>query len=37
MQQSAKFSPEEDFLAAVKAIPGISQIETQTYTIMPVV
>lgn len=27
-----KFEPEEAFLAAVKEIPGITQIETQTYT-----
>jgi hypothetical protein len=31
-----KFAPEADFLAAVKAIPGVAQVETQTYTIMPV-
>jgi hypothetical protein len=27
-----KFEPEESFLATVKKIPGISQVETQTYT-----
>ena len=31
-----KFAPEENFINAVKAIEGITQIETQTYTIMPV-
>jgi hypothetical protein len=30
-----KFAPEEDFLAKIKAISGISTVETQTYTIMP--
>lgn len=30
------FAPEEDFLAKVKAIDGISVVETQTYTLMPV-
>merc|ERR1712050_18435 len=27
------FAPEADFLAALKAIPGISAVETQTYTL----
>lgn len=31
----AQFSPEESFLASLKAIDGISQIETQTFTLMP--
>ncbi len=31
----AKFSPEESFLASLKAIDGIAEIETQTYTLMP--
>jgi len=31
-----KFAPEEEFLAAIKAISGVSAVETQTYTIMPV-
>mmetsp|Transcript_53 Transcript_53/g.80 ORF Transcript_53/g.80 Transcript_53/m.80 type:complete len:158 (+) Transcript_53:108-581(+) len=31
-----KFDPEEDFLEMVGVIDGISQIETQTYTKMPV-
>lgn len=35
-QEAQKFAPEADFLAAVKAIPGVSQVETQTYTLMPV-
>lgn len=30
-----KFAPEEDFLKKIKAIPGVSVVETQTYTIMP--
>lgn len=29
------FVPEEDFLAKLKAIDGVSQVETQTYTLMP--
>merc|ERR1712087_739166 len=28
------FKPEADFLAKLAAIPGISQVETQTYTLM---
>jgi predicted TPR repeat methyltransferase len=32
----AKFAPEEAFLQKLKAIEGISVVETQTYTIMPV-
>lgn len=34
--EGKNFSPEENFLSAVKAIDGVSQVETQTYTIMPV-
>eukprot|EP00601_Ochromonadales_sp_CCMP2298_P007058 CAMPEP_0173207946 /NCGR_PEP_ID=MMETSP1141-20130122/22226_1 /TAXON_ID=483371 /ORGANISM="non described non described, Strain CCMP2298" /LENGTH=119 /DNA_ID=CAMNT_0014134309 /DNA_START=61 /DNA_END=420 /DNA_ORIENTATION=+ len=30
------FAPEAEFLAALKAVGGVSQMETQTYTIMPV-
>jgi hypothetical protein len=30
-----KFAPEEDFLSKLKAIDGISVVETQTYTLMP--
>jgi hypothetical protein len=30
-----KFAPEEAFLNKLKSIDGISVIETQTYTIMP--
>lgn len=34
---SAKdFAPEKDFLDKLRSIDGISQIETQTYTFMPV-
>ena len=34
--EQAKFAPEEEFVAALKAINGVSTLETQTYTIMPV-
>ena len=30
------FPPEAAFLEAVKAIPGVSVVETQTFTVMPV-
>jgi hypothetical protein len=30
-----KFAPEEEFLTKLKTISGISSVETQTYTIMP--
>mmetsp|Transcript_8625 Transcript_8625/g.18409 ORF Transcript_8625/g.18409 Transcript_8625/m.18409 type:complete len:153 (+) Transcript_8625:24-482(+) len=33
--EAAGFAPEEDFLGKVKAIDGISTVETQTFTIMP--
>jgi len=33
--EESKFAPEEAFLAKLKAIDGISTVETQTYTIMP--
>merc|ERR1719296_554289 len=33
--EKASFAPEEDFLAKLKAIDGISEVETQTYTLMP--
>ena len=33
--EGAKFAPEENFLATIKAIPGITTVETQTYTLMP--
>lgn len=29
------FAPETDFLAKLQAIDGITQVETQTYTLMP--
>jgi hypothetical protein len=32
--EKAKFAPEEDFLAKLKAIHGISLVETQTFTLM---
>lgn len=35
--ESKGFAPENDFIAAIKAVDGVSQLETQTYTIMPVV
>mmetsp|Transcript_14734 Transcript_14734/g.15923 ORF Transcript_14734/g.15923 Transcript_14734/m.15923 type:complete len:150 (-) Transcript_14734:1291-1740(-) len=31
--ESKKFAPEEEFLASIKAIAGVTQVETQTYTI----
>jgi len=31
-----KFAPEADFLEAIKKIAGVSAVETQTYTTMPV-
>ena len=33
--EKAKFEPEESFLATLKGIKGVSAVETQTYTIMP--
>mmetsp|Transcript_11857 Transcript_11857/g.25672 ORF Transcript_11857/g.25672 Transcript_11857/m.25672 type:complete len:137 (+) Transcript_11857:68-478(+) len=33
--ESGGHGPEEDFLAKLKAIDGITEVETQTYTIMP--
>mmetsp|Transcript_14946 Transcript_14946/g.23797 ORF Transcript_14946/g.23797 Transcript_14946/m.23797 type:complete len:151 (+) Transcript_14946:88-540(+) len=33
--ESSGFKPEEEFIEKVKAIPGISFVETQTYTLMP--
>lgn len=33
--EKEKFKPEEDFLEKLKAIDGISTVETQTFTIMP--
>mmetsp|Transcript_21605 Transcript_21605/g.30265 ORF Transcript_21605/g.30265 Transcript_21605/m.30265 type:complete len:211 (-) Transcript_21605:398-1030(-) len=33
--ESSGFKPEEKFIEKVKAIPGISFVETQTYTLMP--
>ena len=34
--EQKQFAPEEEFLACLKAIGGLSTVETQTYTIMPV-
>jgi hypothetical protein len=31
--EAQDFAPEKEFLAAVSAIPGVSQVETQTFTI----
>jgi hypothetical protein len=31
--EKSEFAPEADFLAAIKAIPGITGVETQTYTL----
>lgn len=33
--EEKKFEPEEEFLEAIKAIPGVATVETQTYTLMP--
>lgn len=33
--EEAGFAPESDFLDAVKGIDGVSLVETQTFTIMP--
>ncbi len=33
--EEAGFAPEEDFIAKLKAIDGISLVETQTFTLMP--
>ena len=32
--EGAKFAPEETFLEKIKAIPGVTAVETQTYTLM---
>jgi len=34
--EESKFAPEEEFLEAIKQIPGVSSVETQTYTISQV-
>ena len=34
-EASTSFAPEADFLAKLQAIDGISVVETQTYTLMP--
>lgn len=34
--EKAKFAPEESFLAKIKALDGVTEVETQTYTLMPV-
>lgn len=33
--EAAGFAPEAEFLAEVKGIDGVSQVETQTFTLMP--
>ena len=33
--EGAAFAPEAKFLEAVKAVPGVTTVETQTYTLMP--
>mmetsp|Transcript_82054 Transcript_82054/g.230197 ORF Transcript_82054/g.230197 Transcript_82054/m.230197 type:complete len:128 (-) Transcript_82054:208-591(-) len=33
--EGKKFAPEEDFLAKLEAIDGVDQVETQTFTLMP--
>ncbi len=32
--ETSAFAPEAEFLDKVKAIPGITNVETQTYTLM---
>lgn len=32
---AADFKPEPEFIETLKDIPGITKVETQTYTIMP--
>ena len=32
--EGTEFAPEKEFLAAAKAIPGVTGVETQTYTLM---
>eukprot|EP00607_Mallomonas_marina_P000113 CAMPEP_0182425210 /NCGR_PEP_ID=MMETSP1167-20130531/11558_1 /TAXON_ID=2988 /ORGANISM="Mallomonas Sp, Strain CCMP3275" /LENGTH=114 /DNA_ID=CAMNT_0024605679 /DNA_START=163 /DNA_END=507 /DNA_ORIENTATION=+ len=34
--EQKKFAPEEKFLSSVGGIKGVAQVETQTYTLMPV-
>ena len=34
--QESSFAPEESFLDKIKKIDGVSAVETQTYTLMPV-
>ena len=34
--QESSFAPEESFLEKIKEIEGVSTVETQTYTLMPV-
>jgi len=33
--EAKQFAPEESFLTEVKAVPGVSTVETQTFTLMP--
>ena len=33
--EKAEFAPEKSFLEKIKGISGISEVETQTYTLMP--
>ncbi|KAJ8601225.1 hypothetical protein CTAYLR_003222 [Chrysophaeum taylorii] len=33
--EASGFGPEQEFLAKVKEIPGVSSVETQTFTFMP--
>ena len=33
--EGTEFAPESDFLTKLKAIEGVTQVETQTYTLMP--
>jgi hypothetical protein len=33
--EGTEFAPESDFLTKLKAIEGVTEVETQTYTLMP--
>jgi hypothetical protein len=33
--EATEFAPESDFLTKLKAIEGVTEVETQTYTLMP--
>ena len=33
--KAADYAPEQEFIAKLSAIPGVSQVETQEYTCQP--